>query len=130
MSDPVPPDEEMRLYAVVSRAALKKMGGNRGKLGAQLGHSYLHAYWDAEERHPERAKVYRSQGRAKKVVLVCEDDEVLKALADRYRPLCGVTVVVDAGLTVFAEPTFTGVGIGPLRPDERDAELAGLPVLI
>lgn len=124
------PDDELRMYAVVSASALKLMGGNRGKLGAQLGHAYLHAYWDAEDRHPDRAAAYRASGCAKKVVLLCNDDEQMKALVESYRSVCGITEVVDAGLTVFEQPTFTAVGLGPLKGCEREAVLAGLRVLM
>ena len=120
----------MRLYAIVYKPALVQMGGNRGKLGAMLGHAYLHAMWDADVRHPERALAYKTSGMAKKVVLVCEDEALMRALAEDYRPLCGTTVVEDAGLTVFKGKTFAAIGLGPLEADECDPRLKGLPVLI
>jgi hypothetical protein len=121
----------LKLYAIVSAPALKKMGGNRGKLGAMLGHAYLHAMWDADDRHPDRARAYKHSGLAKKVVLVCDDEDLMRQLAADYQAVCGTTVVEDAGLTVFnGEKTFAAVGIGPLAPEERDARLAGLKVLI
>jgi peptidyl-tRNA hydrolase len=122
---------DLKMYAIVYQPALKKMGGNRGKLGAQQGHAYLHAFWDAEEHHPARAKAYKHSGAAKKITLVCEDEDLMRALAQDYRAVCGTTVVEDAGLTVFkGEKTFTMVGIGPLAPQERDERLASLPPLI
>lgn len=123
-------DRELKLYAIVHGPALKKMGGNRGKLGAQLGHAFLHAMWDADARHPDRALAYKTSGRAKKVVLVCDDEALMRQLSQDYAAVCGVTVVEDAGFTVFAEPTFTAIGIGPLATAECDDRLAGLKVLI
>lgn len=123
-------DPQMRMYAVVSKAALKAMGGNRGKLGAQLGHAFMHAGWDALDRHPARLEAYRHSGSARKVVLLCEDEDLMRALVEHYRPICGVTAVVDAGYTVFTEPTFSAIGIGPLAPNECDERLRSLPVLI
>lgn len=121
----------LKLYAIVSAPALKKMGGNRGKLGAMLGHAYVHAFWDAEARHPERALKYKFSNHATKVLLICEDEDLMRQLAADYQAVCGTTVVEDAGLTVFnGEKTFAAVGIGPLAPEERDARLAGLKVLI
>ena len=122
---------DLRLYEIVYRPALQKMGGNRGKLAAQVGHAFLHAFWDAEEHHPERALAYKHSGMARKISLVCDDEELMRALARDYRSICGTTVVEDAGLTVFkGEKTFTMVGIGPLAPEECDARLAALPLLI
>lgn len=123
-------DQELKLYAIVHGPALKKMGGNRGKLGAQLGHAFLHAVWDAEIRHPDRALAYKTCGRAKKVVLVCDDEALMRQLALDYTAICGTTVVEDAGFTVFAEPTFTCVGLGPLTASDCDPRLCALKVLI
>ena len=121
----------LKMYAIVYRPALQKMGGNRGKLTAQGGHAFMHALWDAEEHHPERARAYKASGIAKKITLVCDDEELMRALAQDYRAVCGTTVVEDAGLTVFkGEKTFTMVGIGPLAPEERDERLKALPPLI
>ena len=121
----------LKMYAIVYRPALQKMGGNRGKLASQTGHAFVHAFWDAEEHHPDRAKAYKHSGLAKKITLVCDDEDLMRALAQDYRAVCGTTVVEDAGLTVFkGEKTFTGVGIGPLAPEERDERLASLSLLI
>ena len=122
--------DSLRLYAIVHAGALKAMGGNRGKLGAQLGHAFLHAVWDAETRHPARAQAYKTSGSARKVVLICEDEALMRQLAQDYQGVCGTTVVEDAGFTVFEGKTFTAVGLGPLRADERDPRLASLKVLI
>lgn len=121
---------EQRLYAIVHGPALKKMGGNRGKLGAMVGHAFVHAMWDADERHPARARAYKHSGLAKKIVLVCEDEALMRALAADYRPVTGTTVVEDAGRTVFTGLTFAAVGLGPLEGHECDERLAALPVLI
>ena len=128
MSDKKP----LRLYAVFSPTALKAMKGIRGKLAAQAGHAYLHAWWDAFDRHPETALAYRSGPRAFKIALVAPDDADaawFESLAATYRPLCGVTTVVDAGFTVFEGPTLTCVGIGPISPDDCESTLNGLRLL-
>ena len=124
------PLEDLKLYAIVSQPALSKMGGNRGKLGAMLGHAFVHTVWDAETRHPVRAQAYKSSGCAKKIVLVCEDEDLMTHLAADYRVVCGTTVVEDAGLTVFKGRTFAAIGIGPLAAAECDSRLAALKVLI
>ena len=142
----------MKMYCIVARESLKKMNGNRGKLAAQAGHAYLHAYWDAETRfdteyHPteeidsgyayHRVKLrdaahvtYRASRAAKKVCLVVETVDELVALRDRYSPVCGVSLVTDAGLTCFDGPTTTCLGIGPIADDQVGDDLKALKVLI
>ena len=126
----------MKMYCVVARDSLKLMNGNRGKLAAQAGHAYLHAYWDAEERarwNPEYYTdiyCYRNSGRATKVCLVVDTVDDLKALYEAYRPICGVSLVTDAGLTCFDGPTTTCLGIGPIAEDKVDVNLSSLKVLI
>ena len=123
--------EALRMIVIVYEPALKAMGGNRGKLSAQTGHGYLHAFWDAEERHAELAHAYKYSGMAKKITLKCDNEELMRELVEDYRAITGVTVVEDAGLTVFkGEKTFTCVGIGPLHIDDQDERIRGLKVLI
>lgn len=123
----------MKMYCVVARESLNAMKGNRGKLAAQAGHAYLHAYWDMEDRvgwngDPEP---YRASGRATKVCLVVDTVEELQALYEAYRPICGVSLVVDAGLTCFeGVPTTTCLGIGPIRAEDVKENLSTLKVLI
>lgn len=122
--------DNLKLYAIVYAPALKQMGGNRGKFGAMLGHAYVHAMWDADVRHPARAHGYKTSGMAKKVVLACDDEELMRTLAADYQAVCGTTVVEDAGLTVFKGKTFVAVGIGPLAAHECDERLKGLKPLL
>jgi peptidyl-tRNA hydrolase len=130
----------LKMYAIFSPAAVKGMKGNRGKLAAQAGHAFLHAWWDADLRHPELAVAYRHGPRAFKIGLMPREEEftapegVTEAwfdrLLDAYRDKTGVTKVIDAGFTVFEGPTLTCIGIGPISPDDREEVLAGLKPLI
>jgi len=130
----------MKMYCIVSREALKAMNGNRGKLAAQAGHAYLHAYWDAEARGSELPRgmdgyttpeQYRLFAKATKVCLVVETTDELRELEARYRPVCGVSLVTDAGLTCFdGVPTVTCLGIGPIRDKDVGDDLKALKVLI
>ncbi len=140
----------MKMYCVVARDSLKLMNGNRGKLAAQAGHAYLHAYWDAEDRRHEVASrldmlrpvgdktgricnpsPYRASRTATKVCLVVDTVDDLKALYEAYKPICGVSLVTDAGLTCFdGVPTTTCLGIGPISEDKVDVNLSSLKVLI
>lgn len=120
----------MRIYAIVARDSLQKMNGNRGKLSAQTGHAYLHAYWDAEANYPEHAKAYKDGDHARKITLIADNVEQLLPLLDKYSKICGTTKVVDAGFTVFNEPTFTCIGIGPISEEMIGDDLKSLKVLI
>lgn len=126
-----------KMFCVVARDSLKLMNGNRGKLCAQVGHAVLHAFWDAETRMPkpffaedDPVWVYRNNGKATKITLVVDTVDDLKALYDHYRPICGVSLVTDAGLTCFDGPTTTCLGIGPIAEDKVEENLQCLNVLI
>lgn len=118
-----------RMYCIMSKEALDLMGGNRGKLSAMAGHAFLHAFWDAQQKDPERAEGYRNSGSAFKIVLVTETtQEALDIMAEHMQ--YGTTVVKDAARTVFKEPTITCVGIGPLTTDECSDSMRALKPLL
>lgn len=117
------------MYCIFSKESLLAMKGIRGKMCTQAGHAYLHAYWDAEARHRALAEAYRSSDRAYKITLVVDTNEELNALHDLYRERCGVSMVVDAGFTVFDGPTQTCLGIGPISEDLVGDDLKSLRTL-
>jgi len=119
----------MKIYCVFSKEALEKMNGIRGKLAAQAGHAYLHAWWDASDRFPKAAKAYRESNHVRKITLVVDTDAELEALGLSYRNICGVSLVVDAGFTVFKEPTITCLGIGPITDEQVKDDLKKLKTL-
>lgn len=119
----------IKLYCVFAMESIKKMGGIRGKLASQAGHAYLHAFWDSAERFPKMARAYQNSGLAFKITLVVETVAELEKLRDAYREVCGVSLVTDAGRTVFNEPTTTCLGIGPLPDSLKGDDLAGLKTL-
>lgn len=130
---------ELRLYAIVNMEAMKLAGGNRGKMMAQAGHAFLHAWWDAAslQRHfyggETRAKAYRDSNSAAKIVLAAENEAELRGYYDDIFPNrlgIGVTLVTDAARTVFPEPTVTFLGLGPLTKEEAPEWLQKLKVLI
>jgi peptidyl-tRNA hydrolase len=117
-----------KIYTVVSREAMAKMGDEVGKMFAQGGHAALHAWWDSFTRFPLFAKAYRDSQHAFKITLVVDTDAELEALYEAFQPICGVSLVRDAGFTVFKEPTITCLGIGPIADEDRGA-LADLKTL-
>ena len=120
------------MYCIVSREALKKMNGNRGKMVAQAGHAYLHAYMDAYTRFTYDAVNYLcGQKGATKVALVVDTDQELRDLRETYKDTCGVSLVVDAGKTCFdGQPTITCLGLGPIDREVVGEDLKALKVLI
>ena len=119
----------IKMYAIFARETLRQMQ-YEGKLAAQAGHCFLHAWWDAEDRFgglddfretsPYWEKVclpYRFGDDARKITLVVDTVDELRELYESFRPFMGATLVEDCGYTVFAEPTITGVGLGPIFSD-------------
>lgn len=116
---------DIKLYAIVSNEAVAASKGNRGKMGAQLGHAYLHCFLDSMARYPTQAQEYLDTGVVGKVCLKA-DEAQLHQLSQLYKSRCGVYLVKDAGLTVFPRPMITVLGIGPIDVTEREDILSGL----
>lgn len=121
---------ELRLYAIANKEALAAAKGNRGKMHAQAGHAFLHAWWDAEHRFPDAARDYRDKQSAVKIVLAAESAAELQEMYDMIRPICGCTLVIDAARTVFPEPTITFLGVGPISPEQAPDWLKSLKPLV
>ena len=113
------------MYAIFARETLCKMQFE-GKLAAQAGHAFLHAWWDAEDRwefneikhqsdtYLEVMRNYRYSDDARKITLVVDTVSELRQVYETFKPHMGATLVEDCGYTVFAEPTITCVGLGPI----------------
>jgi peptidyl-tRNA hydrolase len=123
------------MYCIFAKESVQKMNGNRGKLAAQAGHAYLHAYWDAEDKwqpfEPDAAgHLYRTSERAYKICLIVDTVQELEQLHEAYKALCGVSLVKDAGITVFNEPTITCLGLGPISEENIGEDIKKLKVFI
>lgn len=125
----------IKMYAIFARETLREMK-YEGKLAAQAGHAYLHAWWDAEDRLAWKEKevwydefetvpteyqktmhAYRNGNDARKISLVVDTVEELEELYELYHPHMGATIVDDCGYTVFNCTTTTAVGLGPIPSD-------------
>lgn len=115
-----------KMYAVMCMEAVQKMNGIRGKMISQGGHAYLHASWDSEKRFPQNLKAYQDSDHAVKITLRVDTESELISLMDAYQNKCGVSLVKDAGFTVFKEPTVTCLGIGPIKEEDIGEDLKGL----
>lgn len=123
---------ELRLYAIINKEALAACTavGNRGKMMAQAGHAFLHTWWDAEDRdRAGRAHDYRHSQLAVKILVGADNAAQLQAWHDEMKDNdkgIGVSLVTDAGRTIFKEPTVTFLGIGPISKEEAPAWLQQL----
>lgn len=140
----------IKMYAIFSKESVAKMQGNKGKMCAQAGHAYLHAWWDAEQLKKrlkwkaQRFEIpnedyydlcdvmftYQNGNDARKIALLAETDEDLLQLAEDYKGFTGVTIVKDAGYTVVEPGTMTCIGIGPLRDEEKGDDIRALPLFL
>ncbi len=121
---------ELKMYCIVSREALKAMNGNRGKMMAQAGHAFLHAFLDNNKDWQHRNNIYLSDQRAYKITLAVDTTAELLELYEVYKGKCGTALIEDAGFTVFNEPTVTCLGIGPIYENEQCEKLKSLRPLI
>lgn len=137
-----------KMYCIFANESVKKMNGVRGKLASMSGHAYLHAFWDANyapnvepftteevliaKRKVDQAQAYYNSERAYKITLRVDTVEELKALQEKYKDICGTSLVTDAGFTVFKDengnpqPTVTCLGIGPISEDNIGDDLKSL----
>lgn len=116
----------MRMYCIFAKESVKKMNGIRGKMCTQAGHAYLHAYWDAIKHTPNLADLYKDAKHARKITLIVDTVEELREIQDKYKTVCGTSLVTDAAFTVFDEPTTTCLGLGPLRDEDIGEDLKSL----
>ena len=130
---------KIKMYCIFARESVAKMNGNRGKLASMAGHAYLHTYWDAmNDSNPlkvkeQQANAYKNRvgdGPAYKITLIVDTVDELKALQESYKDVCGTSLVTDAGITVFNEPTTVCLGLGPIREDQIKEDLSSLKIFI
>jgi peptidyl-tRNA hydrolase len=122
---------KVKMYCIFALESVKKMNGIRGKMCTQAGHAYLHAFWNAVDHNSNEDKVnqahaYVNSDRAYKITLVVDTVEELKALQEKYKDICGTSLVTDAGFTVFNEPTTTCLGLGPISEENIGDDIKAL----
>ena len=100
-----------------------------GKLAAQCCHASMAAFLSGHHISPvtdssyhaltlemEKARYEWITNSFTKVVLKCENEEELLAIAEKCKRNSEIphALITDSGRTVFSEPTITCLGIGPL----------------
>lgn len=128
----------IKMYCIFAKESVQKMNGIRGKMCTQAGHAYLHAFWDAmlgfglpyEVSHTDskikQAIAYQNSERAYKITLIVDTVDELIALQEKYKDICGTSLVTDAGFTVFNEPTTTCLGLGPIAEENIGDDIKAL----
>jgi peptidyl-tRNA hydrolase len=127
---------KVKMYCIFAKESILKMNGIRGKMCTQAGHAYLHSFWDAmyrpgmdavKDAHiPAQAIAYQNSERAYKITLIVDTVEELIALQEKYKDICGTSLVTDAGFTVFNEPTTTCLGLGPISEENIGDDIKSL----
>ena len=121
---------KVKMYCIFARESVEKMNGIRGKMCTQAGHAYLHAFWDAIDyksvEKTNQALAYKGSDRAYKITLIVDTVDELRAIQEKYKDICGTSLVTDAGFTVFNEPTTTCLGLGPISEDNIGDDLKAL----
>jgi len=110
--------EELRIYIVLRT----DVDMPTGKTFVQVGHAVLATVEAARAADPARVAAYLGAGAQDlleegqtKIVLRGKEKELLRAAADLKAACIPHALIRDAGRTVFAEPTLTCLGIGPVR---------------
>lgn len=114
------------MYVIFAREAVDKMTDFRGKMCTQAGHAYLHCALLAQEKFPQQFTDYINGDHRFKITLIVDTVEELLQLQNNYHTVCATRLITDKGFTVFAEPTTTCLGIGPLNEDMIGADLKTL----
>jgi len=129
---------KLRMYCIFAKESVLKMNGNRGKLAAMSGHAFLHSYWDSMKIGPagdrmkfvSQAQEYKNSDHAYKIVLIVDTIAELEVIQEKYKDVCGVSLVKDAGFTVFNEPTVVCLGLGPISEENIGDDLKELKLFL
>lgn len=109
----------------------KDLNMRKGKLCAQAAHASLKVCIDLMKRSkmPKAAKEW-FRGRFKKVVVSVNSEEELFEIHNKAQEAeIPCSLILDAGLTEFEEPTYTAVAVGPDSPERIDPITGELPLL-
>jgi len=111
--------------AIVVRADLHL---GKGKLAAQVAHASLEAFEKVLKEKPEWAKLWAKSGKAKIVLKVSSEVELIE-LYRRIKSRLPAALIRDAGLTQIPKGTITCFGVGPAPSEKIDAYLGHLKLL-
>jgi len=128
---------------IVVRGDLPELLKRKGKLAAQVSHASLGAVFSESvvkddsftgsefkmiPMNPVLAHWFNEE--FTKVVVKCENEQQLLQLHEKVKQAGLLNALIkDAGHTVFSEPTYTCLGIGPAVSGDIDAITGSLPLL-
>lgn len=113
---------KIKMYCIFAESSVGTVK-NRGKLGTQAGHAYLHTAMSAD---PAVLQAYLESEHRYKITLVVPTVDDLYKLQEKYSAITSTHLVKDAGITVFNMPTVTCLGIGPISEDQIDTDVSTL----
>lgn len=118
-SPSAPAPEELKMWVVIRTDIAMPLG----KLAAQVGHAFYAMsdemwFGDVPKAKWHDYKAYRTGSNAK--IAVRADTEAMLLRIHKEAQEAGIPshLVLDAGRTVFAEPTYTVCAFGPARRSE------------
>lgn len=111
--------------AIVVRTDLK-MG--KGKIAAQVAHASLEAFEKTKKKRPAWAKEWEKSGKAK-IVLKVHSEEELMRFYKKVKAELPAVIIRDAGLTQIKSNTATCFGVGPAPEEKIDKHLGKLKLL-
>src|SRR3989338_3015694 len=95
--------------AIVVRTDL---GMGKGKIAAQSAHASLSALEKTQQKNPQWAEEWKSQGQQKVVLKVNSEKELLELFEEAKKEL-PCALIKDAGHTQVESGSITCLGIGP-----------------
>lgn len=109
----------------------KDLNMRKGKMIAQGAHASMKVIIEAQNKARVTGAMREwLEGRFTKIVVSVSSEQELRDI--HLKAKCAglpCSLVQDAGLTEFKEPTFTAVAIGPDYPDKIDPITGGLSLL-
>lgn len=119
------PAEELKIWIAIRQ----DIPIPKGKDYTQIGHGVDMCIEQAESICPERLRQYRAAARPKITCRLDSLDHMVKVYEQCRKAGLPSAFVVDAGRTVFAEPTATVFAVGPCYRSELPSAARRLQLL-
>ena len=100
-----------------------------GKLCAQVGHGVASTLMAALQADPQNVADYFSNSQTKIAVRVNSEVELIRVHDEARQIGIPTALIMDAGRTIFAEPTRTVCAFGPCEPEKLTGFLKRLRLL-
>lgn len=118
-------DDELRMYCVMRTDLVMPVP----KMLVQAGHAYMSSGIQAMGLNPDRFWQWFERSQAKIALRAKTLDALLRAQQECEAIAVPCALITDEGRTVFAAPTVTCLGIGPVLRAELPKYVARLQLL-